>query len=261
MIRSTIFAVLLCSFATISSGNEPTTDARESGQLSYTLFNLTGEAWVVTPYGPQGNPHAYTDLAYTWGWQGGESKSVEKTTNPPNIFNYYPFDTPKNDDCRLENPNQFTWVKDSYIFFNEQADPLYYKTGYSDCNSDSPSQFFEGTETIKKGIEGRFCSKSGHWLLDDGSGKIQGRPAVADSFWLAPAGFSDRGILFSSLASSANMFYSFQQGSYKSRWEDANYPQCVSRTGHFPNEEINPLAPDPEYRALGSGMVNADFAI
>ncbi|MGR8981379.1 MAG: hypothetical protein ACU84H_14980, partial [Gammaproteobacteria bacterium] len=271
MIRQTIITVLLCSFATVSSAD--TYAPAKSGALSVSFFNLSPYTWNLTGYGGMPNPYAATDLARTCGWTGCQSSWTPKTTAPPSFFNYWPFDTPPGNNCNLSNPDQYPWVTESYIFYDhDQTDPLALQT------TDRTLGLSENTLVKQETIQ---------WLLIDSSRappEKLNKPAVADSWWLSPTdgpSGSDAGIVFGSLASSANMFYNYSGTYYVSPYTyymyDSDYPRCVARQGAYPNYAINPLAPEDRnftkssqtgnktwdnlYNNVGAGIVNADFAV
>ena len=276
MKRSLIIALTLFSFAGMAMANT-FDDSRGAGQLSYTIFNLGPKTLTLTPYGPTPNPHASSYLVRNWGTQGGgELVGGTYKTNPASIFNYWPFDTPKNGNCDVGSnwPNQFDWVKNNYIFFALQADPIQYEVGYYECGkdpntdpNDNPIKFYPNvTPTIDSGTGTNVCTKSETFTLKNVLNPVSRtglthRPAIADTYWLSDGSGVD-GILFAGMASSTNMLIG---GDPQSRVLDGQgkqrYPWCASRgrdATAYRNYAINPLAPtiNKQTKKLDWDLVN-----
>ncbi|MFM8331740.1 MAG: hypothetical protein ACKN9T_08630 [Candidatus Methylumidiphilus sp.] len=183
------------------------TFAANTGQLSYTFFNLGPNSVTVTPYGGGANSYGQAgSLSTTTGWDN--SGGSYGTAGDLSMFNSGLTPQTAKKYC-----SDSSYNLNSPIFFASNGDPLATLTA----------------KTISSGNQQSFLEQSGQ------SAETLNPPAMADSWSIYIDG--NDSIVIANMATSSNMLVS------GNNYFTANWPFCQSSTGEYYNADLNPSDP------------------
>ena len=204
-----IIAIGLALQASVGYGGGYTFQA-DTGQLSYTFFNLGPSGVNVTPYGAGANSSGQsgsTSVSTGWDYTTVINNMTKWSPRPLSMFN-----------AGLQTQTSYVFCNSSDYYINS---PLFFASNYDPLAT--PASFNLGSATKKSVVE-----QSGQ------SYEFMNPPAMADS-WVLSIDTNDS-IVIANMASSSNMLVSHANN-------PTEWPFCYSYNGLWYNANLNP--PDP----------------